>query len=176
MSDPYLGEIRIFAGTFAPKGWALCQGQTLSLGSYTALFSLLGTTYGGNGTSNFALPNLTGRAALQQGETNGLTARTLGQKGGEAAVTLTVQQLPGHTHNMLAAAAPKTGQANVPGPTACMGSGVTGDKIYGAASGGNAMNAAGLTSVGGGQAHNNMDPYIVMTYIIATTGVFPTRD
>ena len=175
MSDQFLGEIRIFAGNFAIYGWAMCQGQILPISQYAALFSLLGTTYGGNGSSNFALPNLQGAVPMQAGQGPGLSLRSLGEIGGSANVTVTVSELPGHTHAIWCATSGKTGPAGSPGPTTCLGSGVAGDKVYGPPTGGSQMNPAGLSLQGGSQPHDNMQPYLGLNYIIALQGMFPSR-
>jgi microcystin-dependent protein len=176
MSDAFLGEIRIFAGNYAVEGWEICNGQLLSLSSNTSLFSILGTTYGGDGMRNFGLPELQGRATLAAGSAEGLTTRHLGAMGGHSAVTLTVEQLPRHDHAIYAAASGKTGQKYSAGSTHTnvLGSGASGDKVYGPASNAQ-MSDAGITVMGNGQPHNNMDPYLVMTYMISTTGMFPSR-
>jgi microcystin-dependent protein len=174
MSDQYIGEIRIFGGNFAILDWAFCQGQLLPISRYTALFSLLGTTYGGNGTTTFALPNLQGCAPMQAGQGQGLSLRDLGETGGEPSVTLLTNQIPPHAHGILGASSGKSGQAPSPAATTCLGSGVVGDKIYGPATT-TPMSQVGLTPAGGSLPHNNMQPYLVLNYIIALNGVFPPR-
>jgi microcystin-dependent protein len=174
MSDQYVGEIRLFAGNFAIYGWALCQGQILPISQYAALFSLLGTYYGGNGTSNFGLPNLQGSVPMAAGQGSGLSLRTLGETGGSPTHTLLLSEMPAHNHTILAATAAKSGQAASPAANTCWGSGQSGDKIYGPA-GTTLMSPTGLTTAGGSLPHNNMQPYLTLNYIIALQGIFPAR-
>ena len=176
MSNPFLSEIRIFTGNFAPKGWALCDGQLMSISQNTALFSLLGTTYGGNGTSNFALPNLQGMAPLGAGQGSGLSRRDLGEIGGEPAVTLLTTEMPVHTHTVKAldGAGDTT---NVVGTTwAKATEGRVAENLY-AAPGTSppTMNPSAVSVAGGNQPHNNMPPYLTLNFIIALQGVFPAR-
>jgi len=172
MSNPFLAEIRIFTGNFAPKGWALCDGQLMPISQNTALFSLLGTTYGGNGTSNFALPNLQGCAPMQAGQGPGLSLRDLGETGGEQAVTLLQTEMPAHSHNAQATGTPNS---NDPANNAW----ASGQKGFGAvyAPPGNnvQMNPFALSIAGGDLPHNNMPPFLGLTFIIALQGVFPAR-
>lgn len=174
MSNPFVAEIRMFAGNFAPKGWALCDGRLLSISQNPALFSLLGTTYGGNGTSNFALPDLRGRAPMQAGQGPGLTLRDLGETGGEQAVTLLQTELPPHSHQALASVSPasKTDPAN-----GAWGAGPRRENLYANQSAGafQPMNPSAVGVAGGDQPHNNMPPYVGLTFIIALQGVFPAR-
>jgi microcystin-dependent protein len=173
MANPYLGEIRAVGFNFAPVGWALCNGQVLAISQNTALFSLLGTYYGGNGTTNFALPNLQGSAPMHQGNGAGLTPRVIGEVGGETAVTLLTTQIPSHTHVAQNAAASTTG---TPGPTAIFGGGGRGKApAYAPAGTPAAMSGQAVGLSGGNQPHNNMPPYLVLNFIIALTGVFPPR-
>jgi len=173
--DPFLGEIRAFSFAFAPKGWALCNGQVMPINQNQALFALLGTTYGGNGVQNFALPNLQGRVAISAG--GGFTQ---GQLGGEEAVILTTAQLPPHTHTVTAAANGSANATNIPGPTVIPGSGSTSQSgnpavsIYGNGASNVAMAPLGVS--GSGQAHENRMPSLVMNYCIALTGIFPSRN
>ena len=174
MSNPFVAEIRIFAGNFAPKGWALCDGQLLPISQNTALFSLLGTTYGGDGKSNFALPNLQGAAPMQQGQGPGLSLRDLGEVGGEQAVTLLTTEMPAHAHG---AQAGSTSDQGLPGGNA-WGSGQKGfGNVYAASDPAQNTNMSPVaTSVAGGnQPHNNMMPFLGLTFIIALQGVFPAR-
>jgi microcystin-dependent protein len=176
MSSPFVSEIKIFAGNFAPVGWALCNGQLLSISQNTALFSLIGTFYGGNGTSTFGLPNLQGMFPMFFGSGAGLTQRSLGEIGGAATVTLLSNQIPAHTHTAQAAITGglNTPTANVWGESK-IGKGAI--NVY-APSGANnvAMNAAAILPIGGGGAHNNMPPYLCLTFIIALQGIFPARN
>ena len=182
MSDQYLGEIRMFAGNYAPYDWALCQGQILPIAQYTALFSLLGTTYGGNGTTTFGLPNLQGMAPMQPGQGPGLTPRTLGEQGGSPTVTLSQGQNAMHNH----ALAGISGAANGASPAG---------KLYGLArvnvspqppqalwayspqAPDATLNPATIASAGSAQPqpHNNLMPYLAVTFIIALQGIFPPR-
>ena len=175
MADQYLGEIRIVPFNFAPLGWALCNGQILPISQYTALFSLLGTYYGGNGTSNFALPNLQGTAPMNQGNGAGLTPRTIGETGGEKAVTLLASQMPAHTHAARNAAA---SNADTPGPTVTFGGGGRGkEPAYAPAAPGSAVQllARAVSLVGNSQPHNNMPPYVTLNFVIALQGIYPAR-
>jgi microcystin-dependent protein len=175
MSDAFVGEIRIFGGNFAPKGWAFCDGQLLPTFQNSALFSLLGTTYGGNGTTNFALPDLQGRAPLHAGQGPGLTQRVLGETGGQTTVTLTPAQMPVHNHVAKASGGQAT-QNSPAGNVWAVGVGRRGQLFYASAPGtGPAMSAAALDPAGGGQPHNNMPPYLALNFIIALQGIFPPR-
>jgi len=176
MSSPFLAEIRIFAGNFAPRGWATCDGQILPISQNTALFSLLGTTYGGNGQTTFALPNFQGTAPMQQGQGPGLTDRSLGELGGSPNVNVIQNEMPLHTHQFLAgAAAGRGGGTNVP-TNNDLASGTSPDIIYGPSAANLQMSPQMLTPTGGSQPHNNMSPYLVLTFIIATAGIFPARN
>ncbi|MDR3719163.1 MAG: tail fiber protein [Bryobacteraceae bacterium] len=173
MSDPFVAEVRILPYTFAPYGWALCQGQILPISQYTAVFSLLGTNYGGNGTSNFALPNLQGRLAIGAGQGPGLSPYSVGETGGVENVTLTPQQLAAHNHG--AVAVHDAGNTYSPAGDEWSADGANRAKIYGAAAPTVAMGANALSPAGGGQPHNNLQPYIAINYCIALQGVFPAR-
>jgi microcystin-dependent protein len=175
VSDQFLGEIRLFAGNFAINGWAFCDGQTLSISQNQALFSLLGTTYGGNGVSTFQLPNLQGSFPVGVGQGTGLTNRVLGEVGGEASVTLVPNQ--GGTHNHPAMAS--SGAASSLSPeSAVLATTTAANPIYGTLGQGTAIamgpNATG--SAGAQQPHNNLQPYLVLNFIIAITGIFPARN
>lgn len=175
MSNPFLAEIRIFAGNFAPKGWALCDGQLLPISQNTALFSLIGTFYGGNGTSNFALPNLQGCAPMQAGQGPGLSPRVLGETGGETTVTLLQTELPSHSHTVQCLSA---GEAdNSPQNAVWAGGGRGAPPMYTPSVPNNnvPMKASALSIAGGNQPHNNMSPFLGLTFIIALQGVFPAR-
>ncbi|OBZ15960.1 phage tail protein [Bacillus sp. FJAT-26390] len=173
MADPYVGEIRIFAGNFAPKGWALCDGQLLPLSQNTALFSILGTMYGGDGKTNFALPDLRGRAPMQQGQGPGLTERTQGEADGDPNVTLLTNEIPSHSH---APAAVAVSNANLPADALwaglAQGRGVP--ALYGN-SPAQPMSPLAIGIAGQSLPHNNMQPYLGLNFIIALTGIFPPR-
>lgn len=173
MSNPFLAEIRIFAGNFAPVGWALCNGQLLPISQNTALFSLLGTNYGGNGTSTFGLPNLQGSAPLGVGQGPGLSSRVLGQSGGEPSVTLLPSQMPLHSHVPQASTA---GGADLPAANTWGEAklGKTPLPLYATSAGVN-MNASAISIAGGSQPHNNMPPFQCLNFIIALQGIFPAR-
>jgi len=173
MADQYIGEIRAVGFNFAPYGWAMCNGQVLPITQNTALFSLLGTYYGGNGTTNFALPNLQGCAPMDQGNGVGLTPRTIGETGGETSVTLLTSQMPSHTHTARCATA-----SNADAPTnAVFGGGGRGkEPAYAPPSTSTApMNGLAVSLTGGNSAHNNLPPYLTVNFIIALTGIFPSR-
>ncbi len=175
MSDQFLGEIRIFPFNFAPTGWALCDGQVMPISQNTALFSLLGTSFGGDGKSTFALPDLQGRAPLDFGNGTGLTVRPLGEPGGEPSVTLVQAEMPVHSHVPQAVDGPGD-QDGPAGHTWAIAQADprTQDLMY-ASSGSLQMSAASLSSAGGGQPHNNLAPYLVMNFCIALQGIFPSR-
>lgn len=173
--SPFIGEIRIFGGTFAPIGWEFCNGQLLSIQQNPALFALLETTYGGDGRTTFGLPNLQGAAAMHQGQGPGLTPRSVGETGGETAVSLTQQEMPVHNHS---------GGANAGGPvtinpvgavftTAPGGHGHPGNAYFSGHD--TAMSPLALLPSGGSQPHNNMQPYLGISFIIALNGRFPSR-
>ena len=165
MGTPFLSEIKIVSFNFAPKGWALCNGQLLPINQNQALFSLLGTTYGGDGRVNFALPDLRGRIPNHMG-----SGFTLGERAGETAHTLSISELPAHTHT------PLGNQTNPASSSSAAGN------LWGfvpndyAASSNSAMNSAGVTPTGGSQPHNNMSPYLVLNFIIALQGIFPSQN
>ncbi|UWP87211.1 tail fiber protein [Dactylosporangium fulvum] len=175
MTEPYIGEIRIFAGNFAPNSWALCDGQVLPIVQNTALFSIIGTAFGGDGQTTFALPDLRGAAPVAAGQGPGLGPYTAGQRGGSASATLTVAELPPHTHT--ATGAPVRGDRNSPAAAswAEAGLGRVDDRDYGSAPDSTTMHPAALTPAGNGQPHNNLPPYLVVNFIIALSGIFPQR-
>ena len=176
MTDPFLAEIRMFGGSFAPRGWALCNGQLMAISQNTALFSLLGTTYGGDGKSTFGLPNLQGSAPMQQGQGAGLSDRYLGENGGEQYVTLLQSEMPMHTHT--AVAVDDGGDSTDPtGRTWAQAlQGRVGDNLYSVGQQPNQMmNAQAVQPTGGSQPHNNMPPYLTVTFIIALQGIYPQR-
>lgn len=169
MADPFVAEIRIFPFNFAPKGWAWCDGQLLPISQNTALFSLLGTIYGGNGKSNFALPDLMGRAPMQFGRGPGLSERRIGEMAGSETVTLTTNEMPSHQHSFSMSVRPSD---NLDPSGLALG---TGNNVY-AAPGTSVTSAANnLAQTGGNQAHNNMQPYITYYFNIALQGVYPPR-
>ena len=170
--NPFVAEIRIFPFNFAPKGWAFCDGQILPLSENTALFSLLGTTYGGDGKSNFALPNLQNSAPLQQGQGPGLSLYDLGEQSGSEYITLLTSEMPSHTHTISGDATPLNAKqvspsGNVPGAP-------PGLTLY-AATTNTTMNPSMLSVAGGSQPHNNMMPFLTLNFCIALQGVFPPR-
>ena len=171
MADPFVAEIRIVPFNFAPKGWAFCDGQILPLSQNTALFSLLGTTYGGNGKSNFALPDLQGRTPLQPGQGPGLTSYDLGETGGSETITLLQSEMPSHTHSGQGAAT--AGDQRVPGGYYLGGGAGRGSSYYKNTT--TTVNMVPLNPAGGGQPHNNRQPYLVLNFVIALQGVFPPR-
>jgi microcystin-dependent protein len=173
MSDPFVAEIRIFPFNFAPKSWAFCDGQLLPISQNTALFSLLGTVYGGDGKSNFALPNLQGSTPMQQGQGPGLSLRDLGEIGGEETVTLLDSEMPSHNHGVKA-----DGVGTLPGPGGnAWGSGLkTGPSLYQASNAANVpMNPTALSLAGGNQPHNNLMPFLTLNFCICLVGIFPPR-
>jgi microcystin-dependent protein len=170
--DPFVAEIRIFPFNFAPKGWAFCNGQLLPISQNTALFSLLGTTYGGDGKSNFALPDLEGRAPMHPGQGPGLSLHDLGETGGSETVTLLQSEMPSHPHGMRADALDPA-DTNVPSPNAAYASSTGGTLYQGAQNGQLAPQA--LAPAGGDQPHNNLQPYLTLYFNIALQGVFPPR-
>ena len=175
MSEPFIAEIRIFAGNFAPRGWAFCDGQLLPVSQNTALFSLIGTTYGGDGRTTTALPNLQGRAPMHPGRGPGLTARRLGEKVGVETVTLSEAQIPSHSHTARAASA--IGNVGLgPGTTNSMG-GAGGGSAYQANISANLVDLASstLSTTGGSQSHTNVQPYLTLNFIIALQGLYPSR-
>ena len=172
MSQPYVGEIRIFAGNFAPSGWMLCQGQLLAISENETLFQLIGTTYGGDGQSTFALPDLQGRVPMHAGQGPGISQNyILGEKGGVESVTLTIGQIPAHAHNVLAAGTQgDTGHCS----NNMLGDGAGGLTQYHAGPEPATMLATALQNVGGSQPHDNFQPYLVVNFIISLFGVFPS--
>jgi microcystin-dependent protein len=176
LSEAFVGEIRIVPYNFAPVGWAFCNGQLLPISQNTALFSLLGTTYGGDGKSNFALPNLQGMAPMHPGQGPGLSGHALGETAGEETVTLLTSQIPAHSHALNGKNA--NGDQNSPSGhvPARARTGRTAISMYSATKGtGPTMNQQAVLPAGGGQPHNNMPPYLVTTFIIALQGIFPAR-
>lgn len=173
MADPFVAEIRIFPFNFAPKGWAFCDGQLLPLSQNTALFSLLGTTYGGNGMSNFALPNLQGRAPMHPEQGPGLSLHDLGETGGSETVTLLESEIPAHSHVMRASVDPANAQIPSPGASLARSSG--GFAYSTTTTGLTQMASEAIAPTGGNQPHNNLQPYLTFHFCIALQGVFPPR-
>ncbi len=173
---PFIGMVTIFAGNFAPRGWALCDGQLLPIANYSALFSILGTTYGGDGVSTFALPDLRGRAPIHAGTGSGLSSRKLGSKGGSETVTLTSKQIPPHTHTLSGSNSAGDNPLVANNVMATSGTTVPPAGPYSAATPNSPMNANAISSTGGGQSHNNMQPFLTLNYIIALEGVYPSRN
>ncbi|MDY7226284.1 phage tail protein [Hyalangium rubrum] len=175
MSEPFLGEIRIFAGNFAPRGWAFCEGQLLSIAQNTALFSILGTTYGGNGQTTFALPDLRGRVPIQPGQGPGLSPHTLGEAAGQETVTLISNQMPAHTHPFGA----HNGQGDTFSPEGAVNAAAVDStqqplNIY-STQVNTVMGPQSVGISGGNQPHPNMQPYLCLNFIIALEGIFPSR-
>ncbi len=170
MSDPFIGEIRLLGFDFAPRSWALCDGQLMPIPQNTALFSIVGVMYGGNGTTTFALPNLAGRAPLQAGQGPGLGERVQGIPGGYEAVTLVNLQVPAHSHPLNATNAAADANAPTGGLPA-----VTARPTYGPSSNPVALAPESLAAQGGGGPHNNMQPYLALNFCIALQGIYPTR-
>ena len=168
MSEPFLSEIKLVSFNFPPKGWALANGQLLPINQNQALFSLLGTTYGGDGRVNFALPDLRGRAAIHEG-----VCRTLGERGGQDAHTITQNELPAHLHFVNASSS--EGNAAQPSSTTVLASPLNQSYDEPSAQSKVAMDAGSVTSVGGSQAHLNMQPYLVLSFCIALQGIFPSQ-
>lgn len=172
MAHPFVGEIRLFAGNFAPNGWAFCDGSLLSIAQNDVLFSLIGTTYGGDGQNTFALPDMRGRVPVHQGQGPGLSPYMIGQAAGVEQVTLLAQQMPSHSHVLNATTADAT-----------TGTGVAGDltgkaattSFYGSTPGGGALASQALTTSGGSQPHNNMAPFLGLNFIISLFGIYPSQ-
>ncbi len=172
MAEPFIAEIRIFPFNYPPRGWAWCDGQLLPISQNTALFSLIGTTYGGDGKSNFGLPNLQGRAAMHSGHGPGLSTRSVGESGGTAAVTIRQNEMPAHTHTLQSNAGP----ANRTTPTGNSIARADGAAVYAPGGPTNATLAAeALPATGGEQPHNNLQPYLTCYFNIALVGIYPPR-
>jgi microcystin-dependent protein len=172
MSDAFVAEIRMFSGNFPPRGWAFCNGQILPISQNTALFSLLGTNYGGDGKSNFGLPNLQDRFPIAWGHGPGLADRQIGETGGVAAVTLASNEMPAHTHPLNGTAAPTTG---TPGDGVMLAPVGNGALAYRIPSSPQPMAPQTLAPAGGSQPHNNLQPFLAVSFIIALQGIFPPR-
>ena len=175
--DPFIGQIMMFGGNFAPRGWAMCNGQLLDISQNAALFSILGTTYGGDGRTTFGLPDLRGRLPMHFGQGPGLSNHNLGQKGGAETVTLNESQLPGHNHGMAGSTSAATSRSPAGAfPASAFVDGVrTAVETYGTSSD-TTLNAGVITPSGGGQAHDNMPPFGVINFVIALQGIFPSRN
>ena len=171
MSSPYIGEIRMFGGNFAPSGWAFCDGQEIPIAENDALFTLIGTTYGGDGQSTFRLPDLQGRAPIHQGTGPGLGTYTIGEKAGVESVTLTTQQIPTHTHTWQASTG--GGSSNTPANNVTASPPVA--KLYRTGTPGDPMSPKVIQPAGGSQPHENLQPYLTISFIISLYGVFPTQ-
>ena len=176
MADPFIAEIRMFACNFAPRGWAFCNGQLLQVSQNTALFSLIGTTYGGDGRTTTGLPNLQGRVPMHPGRGPGLTPRSLGQKGGATTETLSSNQMPNHRH--VAGTSLSPANEDDPGATTYLAAGPTAaTNVYAPAGTAldSSMAAAALPDYGGNSAHNNLQPYLAINFCICLTGIYPSR-
>jgi microcystin-dependent protein len=173
MADPFVAEIRIFPFNFAPRGWAWCDGQLLPLSQNTALFSLLGTTYGGNGKSNFALPDLQGRAPMHPGQGPGLSLHDLGETGGSETVTLLESEIPSHSHALMTGAI--SASVTTPDPSVSLTRSQGGNAFSTVLNPVAIMSPNALTPAGGDAPHNNMQPYLTFYFCIALQGVFPPR-
>lgn len=171
MSEPFVGEIRMFAGNFAPRGWAFCDGQLLAVSQNDALFSLLGTVYGGDGRTTFGLPDARGRIPIHAGHGPGLSDRRLGSKGGAESVTLTVNQIAPHSHPMQASSDAATG----PNPQVEVLAEVATDRVYRDDPADVNMAAASISPVGGSRSHTNLMPFLCVHFIIALFGIYPSR-
>ncbi|HEX6746982.1 MAG TPA: tail fiber protein [Longimicrobium sp.] len=172
MSDQFVAEIRIFPFNFPPTGWAFCDGQLMPISQNTALFALLGTTYGGDGKSTFALPDMQGNAPMQPGQGQGLTERFLGEMSGVESITLLQSEIPVHTHQLRGSADP--GDNTVPGNAISLATS-TGAFAYVTTAPNSVMAFQGLPPAGGGLPHNNMQPYLTLNFCIALQGIFPQR-
>jgi len=171
MSEPFVGEIRMFAGTFAPRGWAFCDGQLLAVSENDALFSLLGTTYGGDGRNTFGLPDMRGRLSVHAGSGPGLTTRRLGAKGGAEHVTLTTNQLPSHNHDYYGSSI--TGNTSTPNDKVVASR--VGNASYTESTATTTMAPNSVSSVGESRSHTNVMPFLCVNYIIALFGIFPSK-
>lgn len=175
MSEPFIGEIRMFTGNFAPTGWALCNGQLLAIAQNSALFSILGTTFGGNGQTTFGLPDLRGRVPMHWGSGPGLTPRALGEMSGAETVTLISSQMPAHNHAMIAAGTQATQfspEGNV--PAVFINQSGQPENLY-SGTPNTTMAPQAIGTAGGSQPHQNMQPYLAVTFIIALQGIYPSR-
>jgi microcystin-dependent protein len=174
MSEPFIAEVKIVSFNFPPKGWAFCNGQTLAISQNQALFSILGTTYGGNGTVAFALPNLQARSPIHYGNGPGLTNYALGQNGGTESVSLTPDQMPAHSHQAFASANSAT--TSVPTNAVVAKKARFGKDVFAPPGNPVPMRADALTPAGASQPHDNMQPYLTLNFVIALVGIFPSRN
>jgi microcystin-dependent protein len=170
MSNPFVGEIRLFAGNFPPQGWSFCDGQLMSIAENVVLFQLIGTTYGGDGQNTFALPDLRGRVPVHQGI--GQSSYVVGQQGGAETVTVTAGQMPAHRHALLASTSPA---GTTHGPSEVLGSSAA-MRFYGSGTPNMAMDPTAVTQVGGNQPHDNMPPFVALSYIVSLFGIFPSQN
>lgn len=174
MATPFIGQITMFAGNFAPRSWAFCNGQIISIAQNTALFSILGTTYGGNGQTTFALPDLRGRVPIHTGQGPGLSSRDLGQAGGTETHTLISTEMPAHNHAL--AATTTDGNSQTPAGTILARDTLGGTTGYSTAAPNTILSASSIGAAGGGQPHNNVPPFLCVNYIIGIEGIFPARN
>jgi microcystin-dependent protein len=177
MSEPFAGEIRMFAGNFAPRGWALCDGQLLAVSQNDALFSLLGTIYGGDGRSTFALPEMHGRIPLHAGQGPGLSSRRLGSRGGQETETLTTNQMPPHNHT-ISVSSNDADSKNPVGKVVARSINSSGDgrQLFATSGNANILNSAAFTATGGSQSHTNLMPSLCVNFIVALFGIYPSRN
>lgn len=171
MSEPFVGEVKMFAGNFAPRGWAFCDGQLLAVSQNNALFSLLGTIYGGDGRTTFALPDLRGRIPIHAGSGPGLTPRKIGATGGAENVTLTANQLPSHTHPLQGT----DDLGNTPNPSGNVSARSTSVDAYIGDAPSTNLSTSAVSSVGGSQSHANLQPFLCIHFIVALFGIYPSR-
>jgi microcystin-dependent protein len=172
-ATPFIGTVMLFAGNFAPLGWQFCQGQLMSIANDQALFALIGTTYGGDGQTTFALPDLRSRVPIHQGQGPGLSNYIIGQAGGTETVTLTPNQMPSHTHTVQVSS--NTASTGVPSNALTLG--VAAADMYIAEAANVSMHPQSISiSIGGSQPHDNIQPYLALNYVIATEGIFPSRN
>lgn len=178
MSEPFIAEVRIFAGNFAPRGWAFCDGQLLPISQNTSLFSLIGTTYGGDGRTTTALPNLQGRSAMHPGRGPGLTARRLGEKVGVETVTLSEAQIPSHNHSLggtTERADPADSGGGTPANTQALAKTAAGRIYANVTTNAVPLASTAVSNTGGSQSHTNIQPYLTLNFIIALQGLYPSR-
>ena len=177
MAEPFIAEIRVWACNFAPRQWAFCDGQILAISQNTALFALIGTYFGGNGTSTFALPNMQGRVAVDVGTGPGLDTYVIGEMGGQSTHTLLTSEMPAHSHTV-SGATPGAAQeqTNIPSNQAWFGPSTGGGFTYASTTPSTSLSQAAIATSGGSVPHNNMQPYLTMNFCIAVEGIFPARN